>query len=89
MLSTTKKSKLIAKFQTHKKDTGSCLVQIALLNEKIKELTNHLKKHAKDNHSRRGLLKMVAKRRKLLEYLKIRDLKAYEALIKKIEVEKK
>jgi len=85
MLSTAKKSKLISKFQTHKKDTGSSLVQIALLNEKIRELTTHLKKHAKDNHSRRGLLKMVAKRRKLMDYLKSRDPKNYEDLAKKME----
>ncbi|PIP17037.1 MAG: 30S ribosomal protein S15 [Candidatus Portnoybacteria bacterium CG23_combo_of_CG06-09_8_20_14_all_37_13] len=64
------KSNIIKKSQTHKTDTGSAKVQIALLDQKIKELTTHLRKHSKDIHSRRGLLKMVSKRKKLLKYLK-------------------
>jgi small subunit ribosomal protein S15 len=73
---------LIKKYQTHKKDTGSTEVQVALLTEKIAELAKHLKKHAKDSDSRRGLLMMVGKRRRLLNYLKKSDPKKYEKLIK-------
>jgi len=69
MLSNRKKSNIIKKYKLHQKDTGSSEVQIAILTEQIKELAAHLKKHPKDNHSRRGLLKMVAKRKKLLDYL--------------------
>ena len=68
-LTTKKKKTIIKKYQTHQKDNGSPVVQIALLSEKIKLLTDHLKKHKKDNHSRRGLLKMVGHRRRLLKYL--------------------
>ncbi len=89
MLAPKKKTELIVKFGIHKKDTGSSRVQIALLTEKIKELMAHLKKHSKDNHSRRGLLKMVAKRKKLLEYLKGHDEKKYESLNRKLGLDKK
>ena len=88
MLETKKKTDLISKFGTHKKDTGSSQIQIVLLTESMKELMTHLKKHPKDNHSRRGLLKMVARRKKLLEYLKRNDEKAHEALVKKLGIGK-
>lgn len=71
---------------THAKDTGSAEVQIALFTEKIKELTDHLKTHKKDNHSRRGLLAMVSKRRRLLDYLSKKDHKRYEAVVKKLQL---
>ena len=89
MLSAPKKAKLIHKIQLHKNDTGSSQVQIALLTEKIKALSRHLKKHPKDNHSRRGLLKMVAKRKKLVEYLKRKNEAAYKSLAKTLGLNKK
>jgi small subunit ribosomal protein S15 len=73
---------LIKKYQSHKNDTGSVDVQVALLTEKIEQLAKHLKKHAKDSDSRRGLLMMVGKRRRLLNYLRKNDAKQYEKLIK-------
>lgn len=79
---------LIKKYQSHKKDTGSTEVQVALLTEKILELAKHLKKHAKDSDSRRGLLMMVGKRRRLLNYLKKNDVKKYEKLIKDLGLKK-
>jgi len=79
---------LIKKYQTHKKDTGSTEVQVAMLTEKILELAKHLKKHAKDSDSRRGLLMMVGKRRKLLNYLKKSDPKKYDKLIKDLGLKK-
>jgi len=79
---------LIKKYQTHKKDTGSTEVQVALLTEKILELAKHLKKHQKDSDSRRGLLMMVGKRRRLLNYLKKDDPKKYEKLIKDLKLKK-
>lgn len=82
------KTDLIKKYQTHKKDTGSTEVQIALLTEKILELAKHLKKHAKDSDSRRGLLMMVGKRRRLLNYLKKGDPKKYDKLIKDLGLKK-
>jgi len=88
MLKTPKKKKIIGEYQTHEKDTGSAEVQVAVLTEQIKQLTNHLKKHAKDNHSRYGLLKMVAKRKGLLDYLKREDEKRYQNLIKKLDLKK-
>ena len=84
MLRTKEKTKLIEKFKTHEKDTGSAEVQVALLSEEITRLAAHLKKHSKDNHSRRGLLGMVAQRKKLLDYLKDQNPKRYTAVIKKI-----
>jgi len=88
MLKKEEKEKLIKGHQDHKKDTGSAEVQIALLSENIEKLLGHLKKSPKDNHSRRGLLKMVIKRKRLLKYLKNKDPKKYEALIKKIGLKK-
>lgn len=81
MLDKGKKEKIIAKYKTHASDTGSSQVQIAILTEEIKELTKHLKDHKKDFSSRRGLLKKVAERRRLLTYLRREDQKAYEALL--------
>lgn len=88
MLKKTKKTKVIDEFKTHEKDTGSPEVQAGILTEQIKKLTLHLKKHAKDNHSRYGLLKMVAKRKKLLDYLRKEDEKRHETLIKKLDIKK-
>ena len=86
MLKTSKKAKVIAKHQSHKKDTGSASVQVSLLTEEIKELSSHLKKHKKDNHSRHGLLKMVSKRKRLLNYLKDKDYKNYQKVIKDLKL---
>ena len=80
-LTKQKKSKVIGQTKIHEKDTGSPEVQVALFTEKIKSLTSHLKKNKKDNHSRRGLLKMVSKRKKLLTYLKGKDAKRYKKLV--------
>jgi small subunit ribosomal protein S15 len=84
MLTPEEKEKLIKKYKIHDLDTGSPEVQIALLTEEIRRLILHLKKHPKDFHSKRGLLKMVGKRRRLLSYLKEEDEKRYNSLIKKI-----
>ncbi|NCS99626.1 30S ribosomal protein S15 [Candidatus Parcubacteria bacterium] len=81
MLKTAKKQKVIKKAQVNDKDTGSSSVQVAILTERIKELTGHLKKHNKDVHSRRGLIKMVANRRKHLKYLEKNDSKAYTKIV--------
>ena len=75
------KNEIIAKFATHEGDTGSPEVQIALLTQRINHLNEHLKQHKQDNHSRRGLLKMVGKRRGLLDYLKAKDIERYRAII--------
>ena len=83
-LTPKEKTKTIEKFRTHEKDTGSGEVQTALLTEQINELAEHLKKNPKDNHSRRGLLGMVAQRKKLLDYLQENNLRKYNALIKKL-----
>ena len=88
MLKPTKKQKVIKEYQTHEKDTGSSEVQIAILTKQIDELTKHLKKHPKDVHSRRGLLKMVSKRKKLLDYLKLEEPKRYNSIIKKLGLKK-
>lgn len=80
------KKKLIKKHSTHDKDTGSPQVQIAILTKRINELTGHLKDHNKDNSSRKGLLGMVGKRRKLLNYLKSHDPEGYEGLVKKLKI---
>jgi len=82
------KKKIIDKFARVKGDTGSPEVQIALLTEKIKRLTDHLKEHKKDVHSRRGLLSMVAKRRRLLAYLRKKDEKRYKKLIEVLNLPK-
>ncbi|WP_018250164.1 30S ribosomal protein S15 [Orenia marismortui] len=81
MLSEARKEEIIEKYAIHEGDTGSAQVQIAILTERIKELTEHLKTHKKDHNSRRGLLKMVGKRRRLLKYLKNKDITNYRNLI--------
>ncbi|MBU0648656.1 30S ribosomal protein S15 [Patescibacteria group bacterium] len=86
MLTKTKKEKIIEKFKVHKTDTGSPQVQVALLTEEVKELTKHLQDHKKDFSSRRGLIKKVGERRKLLKYLKKEDLKAHDELLTKIKL---
>lgn len=78
------KLKIIQDHQLHEKDTGSADVQIAILSNRIKDLTEHLKTHKKDHHSRRGLLKLVGKRKRLMEYLKKSDIKRYRKLIKEL-----
>lgn len=80
------KKKIIGKFSTHKGDTGSPEVQIALLSAQIDKLAGHLKIHKKDIHSRRGLLSMVSKRRRLLNYLKVRSKDRFEALLKALKL---
>jgi len=82
------KEKLIKDYRLHETDTGSVEVQVALLTARINELTEHLKVHTKDHHSRMGLLKMVGQRRRLLEYLKKSDLEAYRALIDNLNLRK-
>lgn len=84
MLTLRKKKIIIKEHGLHDTDTGSAPVQISLLTRQIEELTSHLKKHPKDHHSRRGLLKMVAKRRSLLKFLGKNDVKAYNSLVKKL-----
>lgn len=88
MLNTDKKTKIIKKFATAKGDTGSPEVQIAILTERINELTSHLKLHKKDNHSRKGLLKMVSKRRRLLNYLRSKAEDRYRTLLKSLNLSK-
>ncbi len=88
VLKTQAKQKLITDFEIHKGDTGSPEVQIALLTEKINLLTLHLKQHTKDEHSRRGLLKMVGQRRRLLAYLGKKSADRYKKLIKKLGLRK-
>ena len=83
-----RKQEIINQFRRDEKDTGSSEVQIALLTERINELTEHLKVHKKDNHSRRGLLKMVGKRRNLLNYLAKKDEKSYKELVEKLGLRK-
>ena len=83
-----RKQEIIKEFQRDEKDTGSSEVQIALLTERIKELTEHLKVHPKDNHSRRGLLKMVGKRRNLLNYLAKKDINRYREIAQKLSLRK-
>jgi small subunit ribosomal protein S15 len=78
------KEKIVSDYKTHDSDTGSSQVQVALLTQRINELTEHFKVHKKDNHSRRGLLKMVSRRRKLLDYLRKRDIDQYHDIIKKL-----
>ena len=87
-LSVQQKSQIINSYRTHGSDTGSPEVQIALLNERINYLTEHFKKHVKDHHSRRGLLKLVGQRRRLLDYLKRRDFDRYKEIIQKLGIRK-
>ena len=82
------KNAIIAEYATHEGDTGSPEVQIALLTARINELTAHLKVHAKDHHSRRGLLKMVGHRRNLLAYLTKNDIERYRSIIKRLNIRK-
>jgi small subunit ribosomal protein S15 len=89
MLSKKEKDAIIAKFRTHKEDTGSPEVQIAILTKEIEQVSEHLKVHRKDNHSRRGLLKMVGNRRRLLRYLKGEDQKRYEKIVEKLKLKTK
>lgn len=88
MLNKDQKTEIIKQFQKDEKDTGSPEVQIALLTERINELTEHLKVHKKDNHSRRGLLKMVGKRRNLLNYLAKKDVNRYREIVEKLGLRK-
>lgn len=80
------KQNIIGEYQTHEKDTGSCEVQIALLTARISHLTEHLRDHRKDFHSRRGLIKMTSRRRKLLDYLKRHNLDKYTEIIQKLNL---
>ena len=82
------KNEIIAQYATHEGDTGSPEVQIALLTQRINHLNEHLKEHKQDNHSRRGLLKMVGKRRGLLDYLKEKDIMRYRAIVEKLGLRK-
>ena len=82
------KQPIIAKAAIHEGDTGSPEVQVAILTARIKELTEHLKVHKQDNHPRRGLLKMVGKRRKMLDYLMAKDIERYRAIIAKLGIRK-
>ena len=88
MLTLEQKQALIAENRVHDKDTGSPEVQIAILTARINYLTEHLKEHKKDHHSRRGLLKLVGQRRGLLDYLRRKDLERYRALIEKLNLRK-
>ena len=85
-LTVEKKKSLIEQFRVHEGDTGSPEVQIALLTERINGLTDHFKQHVKDNHSRRGLLMLIGKRRGLIEYLKIKDADRYRVIIDKLGI---
>ena len=88
MITKEKKTDIINKYARKEGDTGSPEVQIAILTARIQELTEHLKENKKDHHSRRGLLKMVGKRRGLLQYLKNKDIEGYRILIEKLEIRK-
>ncbi|NQS72493.1 MAG: 30S ribosomal protein S15 [Desulfobulbaceae bacterium] len=85
---TEKKKEIIEQFKTHDTDTGSCEVQIALLTDRIKYLTEHFQTHTKDHHSRRGLLKLVGQRRNLLKYLQKKDIGKYRSLIQELGLRK-
>ena len=84
MITAERKKEVVAQYATKEGDTGSPEVQVAVLSERINNLTDHFKMHGKDNHSRRGLIKMVSTRRKLLDYVKSADVKRYEALIERL-----
>jgi small subunit ribosomal protein S15 len=83
-----RKSEIVSEFRQHESDTGSPEVQIALLTERIRELTEHFKIHKKDHHSRRGLLKLVGQRRRLLDYLKRRNFGRYKEVIERLGIRK-
>lgn len=86
MLEKTVKQEVINTFQRHNKDTGSPEVQVAILSKRIAELSDHFKLHAKDHHSRRGLIMMVSQRRKLLDYLKRTDAECYRKILTQLEI---
>ena len=88
MLTSERKTEVIGSYRTHDGDTGSPEVQVALLSERITYLTDHFKTHVKDHHSRRGLLKLVGQRRRLLDYLKGKDAERYSALIQRLGIRK-
>lgn len=87
-LSTEEKFQVVSQYKTHENDTGSPEVQIALLTTRIVQLTEHFKAHHKDHHSRRGLLKMVGRRRRLLDYVKAKDVERYRTIIKQLGIRK-
>ena len=87
-LTKDRKTALIGSYKTHDSDTGSPEVQVALLSERINYLTEHFKAHTKDHHSRRGLLMLVGRRRRLLDYLKMKDTQRYADLIKRLNIRK-
>lgn len=87
-LTREKKTEIIGAYKTHDTDTGSPEVQVAILSERISYLTEHFKVHAKDHHSRRGLLKLVGQRRRLLDYLKSKDSERYSELIQRLGIRK-
>ena len=87
-LSKDHKTSIITGYQAHKSDTGSPEVQIAILSERINYLTEHFKSHAKDHHSRRGLMKLVGQRRRLLDYVKSKDTQRYRGLIERLGIRK-
>ena len=88
MIEQAQKKSIIQDYRKGEKDTGSTEVQVALLTARIRELTEHFKIHTKDHHSRRGLLKMVGRRRRLLDYLKNKDFEGYRALIERLGIRK-
>ncbi len=87
-LDTEQKREIIDRYRLHDSDTGSAEVQVAILSERITYLTDHFKTHAKDHHSRRGLIKLVGQRRRLLNYLKNKDIERYRALIERLGLRK-
>ena len=87
-LTKERKTQIIGDYRTHDSDTGSPEVQVAILSDRIKYLTDHFKSHAKDHHSRRGLLKLVGQRRRLLDYVKTKDTNRYADLIKRLGIRK-
>jgi small subunit ribosomal protein S15 len=87
-LTKDRKTELIGSYKTHDSDTGSPEVQVAILSERINYLTEHFKSHAKDHHSRRGLLMLVGRRRRLLDYVKSKDAQRYADLIKRLNIRK-
>jgi len=88
VMTAARRKELIENYRTNTKDTGSAEVQVALLTERISTMTQHLKTHPKDNHSRRGLTKMVARRTRLLTYLRDRDIERYKTLIERLDLRK-
>ena len=86
VLAKERKQEITKEFQLHEKDTGSSDVQIAIATERINEITEHMKKHKKDHHSRRGLLRLVGRRRRLLDYLNEKDPERYQAILKKLNL---